>query len=433
MLAEIAIEPYRGAMRYHLASTFLLISLVAASAQTPPALTVGSLPQQLEAARFGLRVDNGVLSGTGAAVLTEAITRSHYILIGEDHLTREVPQFTTAICNLTAKQGLTGMALEVSPEAAAFMMRSLASPDRWRQMVALTQAYPFSVAFLDSRQEDDLVANCAQASHNSAFHLWGLDQNFLGSAGWLIDLMLTATPGPEAKAALLRLKTDEQRDAAVAKANADISALFLLSEKSEAEINEALPSINRDGGAEVKRIFADLAASYHIYREFREQGYPVSDVERAKLLKINFRELLNQIPPSEKSGKIIVKFGVLHLYKGMNALHNLNLGNYIAESSEMEGRDSLHICILGAGGKHSAFTKYGQPTHIVGVSTTTDPMLRWTEPFIAKQISGQWTLYDLRALRYKNLGQLDSEVRRTLDGYDFLVIVPEFTAAEMAD
>jgi hypothetical protein len=60
-------------------------------------------------------------------------------------------------------------------------------------------------------------------------------------------------------------------------------------------------------------------------------------------------------------------------------------------------------------------------------------MYRWMEPFIAKQIPGQWTLYDLRALRYKNLGPLDSGLRRILDGYDFLVIVPEFTAAEMAD
>ena len=33
------------------------------------------------------------------------------ILIGEDHFTRETPQFTTAICNLTAKQGLAGLAL----------------------------------------------------------------------------------------------------------------------------------------------------------------------------------------------------------------------------------------------------------------------------------------------------------------------------------
>src|ERR1039457_164233 len=128
-------------MRYRLAFTSLLVSLVAASAQTPPALTVGSLPQQLEAARFGLRVDNGILSGTGATVLTEAITGSPYILIGEDHLTREVPQFTTAICNLTAKQGLAGMALEVSPEAAAFMMRSVSSPDRWQKMVTQTKSY----------------------------------------------------------------------------------------------------------------------------------------------------------------------------------------------------------------------------------------------------------------------------------------------------
>src|ERR1035441_4198844 len=177
-------------MSCRLAVTSLLLSFITASAQTPPALTVGSLPEHLDAARFGLRVDSGVLSGTGAPVLAEAIAGSHYILIGEDHLTREVPQFTTAICNLTAKQGLAGMAMEVSPEAAAVMMHSLTAPDRWNQMVALTRAYPSSVAFLDSRQENDLVANCAQASHNPNFHLWGLDQNFVGSAGWLIDLKI---------------------------------------------------------------------------------------------------------------------------------------------------------------------------------------------------------------------------------------------------
>jgi hypothetical protein len=410
----------------------IVLSLVAASAQTPPALTVGSLPQHLEEARFGLRVDNGVLSGSGASVLAEAIARSHYILIGEDHLTREVPQFTSAICNLTAKQGLTGMALEVSPEAATFMMRILPSPNRWQQMIAQTQAYPFSIAFLNSRQEDDMVASCAQASHNPAFHLWGLDQSFLGSAGWLMDLMLAAHPGPEAKAALLRLKTDEQRDAATAKASGDASALFLESEKSQAEIDEALPAIDHDGGAKVKRIFAELTASYHIYLEYR-QGSTASDVERAKLLKINFRDAMNQIPPSEKSGKIIVKFGDSHLFKGMNDNHNLNLGDYIAEAAQMEGQDSLHICILGAGGKTSAFTKYGQPTHVVDEPSTMDPRSRWIEPFKAARVPGQWTLYDLRALRYKNLGPLDSGIRRILDGYDFLVIVPEFTAAEMSD
>ena len=412
----------------------LLFSAVMLSAQTPPVLQVSSLPQHLNAARFGLRIDDGVLSGTGAAVLTNAINKSHYILIGEDHLTREIPQFATAICNLTAKQGpLTGMAMEVSPKAAAFMMRIVNSPDRWQQMVAQVKAYPWSIAFLDSRQEDDMVAACAHASHNPAFHLWGLDQPFVGSAGWLIDTMLAAKPGLEARAALLRLKTDEQQDAAEAKAGAKISALFLLSEKSEAEIEEAKPAIDHDGGAEVKRIFAELSTSYHIYRDF-SQGDVDSDIERAKLLKRNFRDAMNQLTPAEKAGKIIVKFGVSHLYKGVNDAHDLNLGDYIAETSEMDGQGSVNICVLGAGGTVSAFGKYGQPTH-----TEEDPpkkdraLLRWMEPFKAAALPGQWTLYDLRALRYKIPGPLDSEVRRILDGYDFLVIVPKFTAAEMAD
>lgn len=419
-------------MSYRLVFASLVLSLGAASAQIPSTLLAGSLPQKLEAARFGIRVDNGVLSGTGAAVLTEAINSSHYILIGEDHLTREIPQFTTAICNLTAKQGLDGMALEVSPDAAAFMMRGVAASDRWQQMVTQTKAYPWSIAFLDSRQENDMVANCVQASHNSAFHLWGLDYNFEGSSGWLIDQMLAANPGPEAKTALLRLKADDQRDAAAAKAATDYRALFLNSEKSEAEINEAQPAIDRDGGAEVKRMFAELTTSYRIYRKTIIDGR-ASDVERAKLLKTNFRDAMIRIPPPEKAGKIIVKFGDSHLYKGVNDNHNLNLGNYIAEAAQMEGQDSLHILVLGAGGKTSAFTNYGLPTHIQEDPVTTDPMYRWMEPFKAAQLPGQWTLYDLRALRYKNLGPLDSGLRRVLDGYDLLVIVPEFTAAEMAD
>jgi hypothetical protein len=398
----ISIQVYREVMSYCLTSAALLFWCFVASAQTPPALEVGSLPQHMDAGRFGIRVDNGVLSGTGADVLTAAINSSHYILIGEDHLTREIPQFTAAICNLTSKRRLTGMALEVSPEAAAFMMQIVNSPERWQKMVAQPQAYPESIAMLDSRQEGDMVANCVQDSNNPSFHLWGLDQNFIGSAGWLIDRMLAAKPGPKARVALLRLKADERRDAAAARANADTSALFLLSQNSDAEINEAQPAIDRDGGTEVKTTFAELASSYQLYRAYG-QGYWVNDVMRAKFLRTNFRDAMNQIPPSVKTGKIIVKFG------------------------------DWHICILSAAGKQSAFSKYGQPYQIQANPATTDPLYRWMKPFLDKQIPNQWTLYDLRALRYQHLGALDSEVRRILDGYDFLVIVPSFTAAEMAD
>ena len=418
-------------MKHCLAVLSLLFLLESASAQNSPTVEAGSLPQKLESARYGLLVDNGVLSGSGASVLAEAIRQSPYILIGEDHLTREVPQFTTALCDLTAKQGLVGMALEVSPEAAEFMMHTLKAPDRWDRMVALTRTYPSSIAFLDSRQEGDLVANCAQASHNSNFHLWGLDQNFVGSAGWLIDLMLAAHHGSGSKEALLRLKADEQRDAAEAKASGNPATLFMLSEKTDAELKEAAPEIDRDGGPEVKKIFQELVSSHSIYEKEVHSGD--ANVERARLLKQNFRDAMNQLSPAEKDGKVIVKFGDWHMYRGFNPLHHRDLGNYIAEEADVNGRDSLHICILGAGGMRRVFGGYGKPFQVQASTPAQDRWYRWMEAFMAKQIPGQWTLFDLRALRFERFGQLDPDVERMIEGYDFLVVVPEVTPAEMTD
>lgn len=277
-----------------------------------------------------------------------------------------------------------------------------------------------------------MVAACAHASNRGRFHLWGLDYNFEGASGWLIDKMLAARPGPDAHAALLQLKADDEEDDAQAKASGKFSDLFLASEKSEAEIARAKPSIDRDGGLDVQLTFAHLLTSYAIYREFLVD-VAASDVMRAKLLKQNFMKAMRQVPVSERSNKVIVKFGDSHLFKGMNDHHNLNLGNYIAEAAEMEGQSSLHICVLGAGGTVSALTGYGQPTHIEADTTASEFTYRWMAPFVAAQVPGGWTLYDLRALRTQPLGPLDSGIRRMLDGYDLLVIVPGFTAAEMAD
>jgi hypothetical protein len=55
-------------------------------------------------------------------------------LVGEDNFTLEIPVFASAICGLAAPGGLAGMALEVSPEAAAFAESTLGQPDRWAQM-----------------------------------------------------------------------------------------------------------------------------------------------------------------------------------------------------------------------------------------------------------------------------------------------------------
>jgi hypothetical protein len=99
-------------------------------AVVPSASQSTSLGEKLASVRYDLRVEQGVFVGSGANVLAQAVSQAQYVLIGEDHFTREIPVFTAGICGLAAPGGLAGMALEVSPEAAAFAESTFGQPDR---------------------------------------------------------------------------------------------------------------------------------------------------------------------------------------------------------------------------------------------------------------------------------------------------------------
>jgi hypothetical protein len=150
---------------------------------------------------------------------------------------------------------------------------------------------------------------------------------------------------------------------------------------------------------------------------------------RARLLKQNFRMAVQSLPPTEQNKTIIVKFGEWHLYRGFNPLHHLDLGNYIAEHADVDGKQSLSICVLGAKGVHRAYGKYGQQSTTEPFSSIDDRWYHWMAPVIAGQLPNSWTLYDLRKLRFQNLAGIDPDLARVIDGYDLLVVIPELTPA----
>ncbi len=182
-----------------------------------PATQQSKLDKRLREVRYDLELDRGKIKGAGAPILLQAISSAQFVLIGEPHLSREIPQFTTAVCNIMAPEGLSAMAVEVGPQVAKFVSSTLGKANRLEQMSVLTSHYGDSVAFLNVRQENDLVNHCAQVAYNRDFQLWGLDQEFLGAAGWLLDQILATHPGVSATAPLTRLKSEEQLDVALAK------------------------------------------------------------------------------------------------------------------------------------------------------------------------------------------------------------------------
>ncbi|MGA9897105.1 MAG: hypothetical protein WBQ09_03320 [Terriglobales bacterium] len=384
--------------------------------------------QKLREVRYDLRLENGKFAGAAAPVLEGAIANAQYVLIGEDHITREIPQFTAVVCDLMAPQGLSAMAVEIGPQVAELVSASFGKPDRLARTAALIHQYPNSIAFMDIRQENDLAAHCAEVAHNRHLHLWGLDQEFVGSAGWLLGQILAAHPGPAATAAITRLTGEEQQDAARAKEAGDPSKLFLFA-APDSELAEAAALLRREGNAVANTIFQELIVSREIYLK-NAQGAADSNSQRAQLMKEDFRQDMEK-SAGDGTQKVLFKFGDWHLYKGFNPLHQRDLGNYIAEMADGQGSSSLHICVLGAKGTHRLFAGYDQPTRLEKFVMDEDPDYLWLKPAIDNQIAEAWTLYDLRKLRFAKMGAVDPDMERMIYGYDLLVIVPELTPADV--
>jgi erythromycin esterase-like protein len=69
--------------------------------------------------RYALVVQNGEMSGPGAPLLKRLLGEAQFVAIGEEHGTREVPQFVWATCRAMAPGGLDAMAIEAGPLVTA--------------------------------------------------------------------------------------------------------------------------------------------------------------------------------------------------------------------------------------------------------------------------------------------------------------------------
>jgi hypothetical protein len=369
-----------------------------------------SLRQALVAARTGLTLRNGHFDGDGAQALTAAIAQSRYVALGEDHLTHEIPQFAAAVCDAMAPQGLAAMAVEIGPQVSALVAPRLAGGTASAAIAALIHQYPDSVAFLTMRDEVDLATHCARDA-GPAFKFWGLDQEFFGAAGWLLDLVM------------------QQHDAQAASRTGDPMKLFLL-QANDRELAQT-EAILKAGGAPAAAlsIFHELVVSHAIYASHRTHR-DESNHARALLLKQTFLHDLQSLGGAAPPPRVLLKFGEGHLYKGVNPLEQRDLGNFVAELADGEGATSLHIATLGIRGVHRLYAGYGNRTRLAPFVLDQDDDYAWLKPAVEALMPSGWTLIDLRHLRFRKLSGAGPEWERMIGGYDFLVLMPEITPAD---
>lgn len=408
-------------------SAVILASIALATGAAAQEAAPASFPSRLAQVVAPLEVNSGGFSGAGARTLSEAVAASRYVLIGESHMTREIPAFTTGICRLMAPAGLTAMVVETGPEAARVVDAAMRSTDREARIDTFLRAHPSGIAFFNGRDEVRMTGDCAAAA-GPKFQLWGLDQEFLGSSGLLLEQMLASRPGPIARAALAALAEQDRKATATAIASGSPFDLFLLS-ANQVDLDRAAAAVARDGGERARHLFGQLQESRAIYHASRaRKGDP--NGRRARLMK---RTLAAQLDANPRA-RLLLKFGAMHAYKSINPLDQRDLGAYVAERAEGESVSSLHIIVLGARGSEASYAGVGRPTAVRSFDMSGERPDWRKDVALARPAGaapGAWMLVDLRALRNEGLKSAPQEWRDLALGYDIAILAPAFTATSV--
>ncbi len=243
--------------------------------------------------------------------------------------------------------------------------------------------------------------------------MWGLDQEFLGSARLILARMLKTKPSPRAQALVkehLEANDRAYQNAVQTGSSRDLY-LFAL---SDAQLDELKNCLDREGTPAAQSLMSSLLKTRSIYRQMFAGEVYDSNRERSRLFKTTFeREYAAATRAAGHAPKVLFKFGFLHTFKGFNLLNNNDLGNHIAELAEGQSSTSLHIAVVPLKATQLRVTAIGKPYEPAAVDYSgEDSPLGFLKPLYENLDAGQWMLFDLRPLRanVRSLGTVAADL-----------------------
>ena len=405
-------------MRFALLATILTLGFAGPVAADTAAL------DKLKANRLAITLDKGTLAGPGAAPLLQASRQAQYVLLGEDHGVAEIAQFSSAYFNALAPAGFTTLVTENGPVAASALEGMLKRPDAVAAIARFDAAYPDAIAFYTMRQEAEMLAGFALAA-GPRFEQWGIDQEFIGTAKYLIARMLAQPVNPAARAKLEALRQMEA--VAYQKAAATGNPMeYLMLSASDEELASLRPLLAGPKEQTALGLLDALLDSRAIYQKSASKVPGDRDLSNRMRLALLKRTLGSRLGVREQ--KLVVKVGANHAYKGFNPLNNRDVGNFLAERAEGQGLTSLHLIVLAAKGKQLRFAGAGKPHQPAPIELDGAAFKLLAG---AGATDGSWSLFDLRSLRpgLRKLVAGDIDMLNLINGYDFALVIPEVSAS----
>lgn len=336
----------------------------------------------------------------------------------------QIPLFAAAVAQVL-KPAL--FATEVDPYIAQRVTQLVAQPGLAPAAAYLRQ-YPEALCFYDWAEELELVRSLrAQQTQ-----VLGLDQVYGSTAAPFYAQLAGLVKNKQAKAYLQRRAVVyEQQAQAFEKLGNDDWVM----DKQAPSTVDSLLLLTKGESPAAQKMALDYVASYRIYQAHQRNAN--GHQERLNLLKSNLLQTLRpyQTPTGLAAPKMLFKFGSNHLARGLSPLMKgeyYDLGNLVQNLADVQGQKSLHLFVIGKQGMRAEADNLNFPAkHAVTYSAAENAALL---PFLVQVIGSAWAAFDLRpARRALTTGQLHvaEKLRRIIQGYDYLVVIPETSASQL--
>ncbi len=389
------------------------MTMVAATALAVAFPTAGTAQQYeldslLQAGRLRLDFSASRSVGPGFDLLLDAAADVQFVMVGESHNVKEIPQFTTHLFRqLHDRYGFNYLALEDGPFIAELYSDPAVRGDR-EATLTLANRYVNALQFWND-QEVQLILDVGRISEAVASPVWGLDQAWGGLH--VLERVLELAPDDSARALVSDLV--EQVGAREARRPTGAGTRFIVDTTTASHIDE-LQRLFANADSQAHRLIDVLETSNHIYRiRTTPQNIYTSNDTREHYMR---RNLMTRYEEAQARGeslpRVVLKFGQWHAIKGRNQGDVMALGTFVSEFAKSNGMTSLHIW----------------------TGLVNEPGQFWTlhdfEDYVPLANAGStehWTVIDFRPLRaYAAAGRiagLNDELRSVIFGFDVGLLI----------
>lgn len=379
-------------------------------------------------------IANGRMSGAGADALTRVSRENQFILVGEDHGIRELPQFVGALFAAARSAGYKHIGVEIGPITGRRLETMMRAPDAQHQVDTFLGKYiPFTLPFFFWKEESQMLESVVKSVPDKRGVVWGLDQEFIVSPTYMFERLAAIAPSTAARTLATQLAAASYAGDKEMIKSGNPGAVWMVT-STDADIAKLQSTFNAKKGSEAEEIIRELVVSRKIYQMFNAGTNYESNQKRDDLMKQHFLDAYNAAKArGEAMPKAIIKLGANHVFRGPSTTDSYEIGTFVPEFAEVTGGKSFGILVVVARGTWNAYRPFGSSeedkTQKYDPLTTSEYAVFDIRSVLDAASASEWSYIDLRPIRAAaangKLRGLNPKARRLLTSFDAVVVVPE--------